>query len=333
MTGPQFLGFYAGLATACAVVALAVRHALRQPADEPSSLPADPYQAGYLAGGWRALTEAAVVALTGRGLLQPQPNGRVVALPGDTGWLHPVERAVYDTVAQAEPTPSSSFSSGAARLAGRMADRAERPGLRGREAEAARRLEAKLREAGQPVPGVPPASLVGAGFQEVGEVIRQLRDRGLVMTGEQARKVRWVPALIVLAAAVAGGFRLVTGLAAGHAVGYLVGLLLATLVAAGLFLRTPGPRSRRGDYAVRALRRSNAALRSNAVAAGGVVAGGDLALAVALFGPAVLAGGPLADLQGMLRAGGVASGGGGDGGGGGSSCGGGCGGGGGGCGG
>jgi hypothetical protein len=44
-------------------------------------------------------------------------------------------------------------------------------------------------------------------------------------------------------------------------------------------------RTRRGQYALRHLRQTNAALRSSAVAAAATLAGADLALAVGLWGP------------------------------------------------
>jgi hypothetical protein len=117
-------------------------------------------------------------------------------------------------------------------------------------------------------------------------------------------------------------------MAAGHAVGYLIALLVLTGVIALFFLRTPSPRTHRGDRLVRNLRRTNAALRTSAAAAAAGLAGADLALAVGLWGPAVLSGSPLDDVRLLLRPPG-SSGAGGDSGGsscGGSSCGGGCGG-------
>lgn len=90
-------------------------------------------------------------------------------------------------------------------------------------------------------------------------------------------------------------------------------------------------RTRRGQYALRHLRQTNAALRSSAVAAAATLAGADLALAVGLWGAGVLTGSPLDSLRMALRpstaSGSDGSGGSGScGSSGGSSCGGGCGG-------
>jgi hypothetical protein len=60
-------------------------------------------------------------------------------------------------------------------------------------------------------------------------------------------------------------------------------------------------RTRRGQYALRHLRQTNAALRSSAVAAAATLAGADLALAVGLWGPGVLTGSPLDSLRMALR--------------------------------
>ncbi|HYW23447.1 MAG TPA: hypothetical protein VE953_04745, partial [Terriglobales bacterium] len=123
--------------------------------------------------------------------------------------------------------------------------------------------------------------------------------------------------------------RLALGMAAGHAVGYLITLLILTGIVALFFLfHAPNPRTHRGDRLVRNLRRTNAALRTNAAAAAAGLAGADLALAIGLWGPAVLGGTPLDDVRRLLRPAGSSGSGGGDGGSscGGGSCGGGCGG-------
>ncbi|TMC03559.1 MAG: TIGR04222 domain-containing membrane protein [Chloroflexi bacterium] len=162
----------------------------------------------------------------------------------------------------------------------------------------------------------------------------QLRGMGLFMTDPQIVNVRALPALVILAGAVLGGIRLALGIASGHAIGYLVALLVVTGIIALFFLaHTPNPRSHRGDRLVRNLRRTNAALRTSAAAAAAGLAGADLALAVGLWGPAILSGSPLDDVRRLLRPPGGPDGGSGDGGSsdsgsscGGSSCGGGCGG-------
>jgi uncharacterized membrane protein YgcG len=121
---------------------------------------------------------------------------------------------------------------------------------------------------------------------------------------------------------VLGGVRLALGIAEGHAVGYLIALLVLTAVIALFFFHTPSPRTHRGDRLVRNLRRTNAALRTSAAAAAAGLAGADLALAVGLWGPAVLSGSPLDDVRRLLQPAGASGDGGGSGDSGGSSCGG-----------
>jgi hypothetical protein len=121
-------------------------------------------------------------------------------------------------------------------------------------------------------------------------------------------------------------------MAAHHPVGDLIGLLILTGIIALFFLvHAPNPRTHRGDRLVRNLRRTNAALRTNAAAAAAGLAGADLALAIGLWGPAVLSGSPMDDVRRLLRPAGSDSSGGDSGSSsgsscGGSSCGGGCGG-------
>jgi len=184
--------------------------------------------------------------------------------------------------------------------------------------------------AGAPGPTAP--ALVAAARPALGPVQDQLRRLGLAMADAKVGSVRTLPALVVLAAAGLGGVRLAFGMAAGRPVGFLIALLVLTVVVALLFTGRPAsPRTHRGDHLVRGLRRTNAALRTSAFAAAGTLAGADLALAVGLWGPAVLSGSPLDDVRRVMQPAGASGGSdGGSGGsscsGGGSSCGGGCGG-------
>jgi uncharacterized protein (TIGR04222 family) len=333
LTGPEFVAFYVGLLAAVTIVAGIVRSRLRGPSGDPGQVQLDAYQAAFLAGGFPSGAQAALAALAGRGSLVVDPGGRFVAVEPRPAWLHPVEDAVW-TAASTAVTGSGAAGAGAAWLAARVQQRAAaRPaGLTPGQAATYERVEGVLGRLAQPRPGATAAALVAAARPALAPVEDQLRRLGFVMTDDQVRNVRTLPVLIVLAAAILGGVRLLFGMAAGRPVGYLIALLVLTLIVALLFLRRPTtPRTHRGDLVVRGLRQANAALRTNAVAAAAGLAGADLALAVGLWGPGVLSGGPLDDVRRQLVPVG-SSGGGSDGGssscssGGGSSCGGGCGG-------
>lgn len=331
LTGPQFLVLYVCLLIALTIAAGLVRTRLRGPGDDRFPPTLDSYQAAFLAGGYPAAAEGAIVALTARGSLRLDPGGRFVAVEPKPPWLHPVEDAVW-TAASLAAGPASALGAGASWLASRMEQRAlGQPGLSAAQVATYERVERLLRGAGHPVLGAQPPVLRQAARPALDAVRGQLRPLGLVMSDAQAVDVRTVPTLLVLAAAVPGGVRLALGMAAGRAVGYLVALLVLTLVIALLFFRRPAPRTHRGDRLVRSLRRTNAALRTSAAAAAAGLAGADLALAVGLWGPGVLAGSPLDDVRRLLQPAGTASsdsgGGSGDGSScGGGSCGGGCGG-------
>jgi len=332
LTGPEFTAFYIVLLVALLVVAGLVRTSLRGPSDDRFPATLDSYQAALLAAGYRGAAEAAVVALSARGSLQVDPGGRFAAVEPRPAWLHPAEDAVWTAASYGTP---SALGAGASWLAGRIQQRAAgRTGLTPAQAASYQRIESVLQSVGQPRPGVAAPALLAAARPALLPVRDQLRGMGLFMTDPQLVNIRTLPALVILAGAVLGGIRLALGIAAGHAVGYLIALLVVTGVIALFFLaHTPNPRSHRGDRLVRNLRRTNAALRTSAAAAAAGLAGADLALAVGLWGPAILSGSPLDDVRRLLRPPGSSDGGSSDGGSsdsgsscGGSSCGGGCGG-------
>lgn len=329
LTGPEFVAFYIGLLVALLVAAGLVRTSLRGPSDDRFPPTLDSYQAALLASGLRGAAEAAIVALTVRGSLRVDPGGRLAAVEPKPGWLHPAEDAVW-TAASLAPSQSA-LGAGASWLASRLEQRSARTGLTPAQVASYQRIEGMLRGVGQPMVGATAAALVAAARPALLPVRDQLRAMGLFMRDPQLTSVRTLPALVILAGAALGGVRLALGILAGRAVGYLIALLVVTLIVALFFLlHTPSDRTHRGDRLVRTLRRTNAALRTSAAAAAAGLAGADLALAVGLWGPAILSGSPLDDVRQLLRPP-VSSGDGGGGGDsgsscGGSSCGGGCGG-------
>lgn len=300
LTGPEFLAVYVVLLLVLMIAAGIVRSRLRGPSDDRFPAQIDSYQAAYLAGGVRSAAEAAIVALTSRGALRVDTGGRFVAIEPRPQWLHPLEDAIW--TAASLSASSSPLGAGASWLAERLERRAaERPGMTQGQVATFQRIEGLLRGAGQPVPGATAPRLLAAAAPALGPVGDQLRQMGLVMGEPQIATVRTVPAMLVLAAAVVGGVRLALGMAGGRPVGFLIALLVATVVIALLYFRRPGPRTHRGDRLLNSLRRNNAALRTSAAAAAAALAGADIALAVALWGPAVLAGSPLDDVRQLLR--------------------------------
>ena len=297
--GPDFLRLYALLLAVLVLVAGIVRHSLRTPADDPGRLQLDPYQTAFLAGGYQAAAEAAIVSLTARGVLNLDPSPRLQAVAAQPMLLHPVEQAIF--AAAAAGSPGSPIGWLADRLQPKAERKAATQAMTPAQKESLRRVDRLLRGAGQPVPGASVETLEAAARPALAEVERELRGMGLVMGPGQIANVRAVPSMIVLAAGVLGGVRLARGMILGRPVGYLIGLLIVSVILALFFVWRPNPRTRRGHHALRRLRQTNAALRASAVAAAATLAGTDLALAVGLWGPGVLAGSPLDSLGAALR--------------------------------
>lgn len=148
----------------------------------------------------------------------------------------------------------------------------------------------------------------------------RLQDAGLVLPPLQAAKVRWFPALIVASVAGLGAVKIAVGISRGRPVGFLAAAVIATLVVAGMFV-SRSARSRSGDRLVSRLKQQHASLARSDYTG---VPAEQLALAIALFGAAILAGGALDEVRNAFGA--AAKHGGGCSTGCGSGCGGGCGG-------
>lgn len=158
---------------------------------------------------------------------------------------------------------------------------------------------------------------------EAAKLARRLEQYGLILPVDAAARARWGPATIMFALAAFGTVKILIGLSRHRPVLFLVAGVLATIGVAIYFL-TRSRRTRAGDAALDRLKRVHASLHRSDYSG---VAAHDLALAVALFGPAVLSGGPLDELRNALGASPPRQNGGGCGSGcGGGGCGGGCGG-------
>jgi len=114
-------------------------------------------------------------------------------------------------------------------------------------------------------------------------------DLGLILPPERRLAVALASAAPVIALLVLGIGKILVGIGRNRPVAFLVIFCILTLCAAILFLIKAPRRTRAGDALVAGLKSQNVALRSTARAAPRSLGTGELALAMALFGPAVLA--------------------------------------------
>ncbi len=152
-------------------------------------------------------------------------------------------------------------------------------------------------------------------------VTRKLAGAGLYMTNEEAARVRWAQTLPYVLLIGFGTIKLMIGEAREKPVGFLFGLLLLTAICAAIRWSTLDRRTQAGHDAVAEATSLNERLKRAPTT-------GEVGVAVALFGTAVLAGSEWNDFHRMRSAGdgGSSSGDSGSSDGGGSGCGGGCGG-------
>ncbi len=106
-----------------------------------------------------------------------------------------------------------------------------------------------------------------------------------------------VPVVTFVALLALGFAKVSLGWWRNRPVAYLVVLCIAAAIALFAFALNPPHRTRRGTRFLNRLKRDNAALHATATTAPSQMAYTDLALAFALYGPAVLSMGPLADLN------------------------------------
>jgi uncharacterized protein (TIGR04222 family) len=131
-----------------------------------------------------------------------------------------------------------------------------------------------------------------------GPLRQRLESLGLVLDGVQRELARWLPLLLALSVPAAGAYKIYVGLSRGRPVGFLVVACLASAgLALVLFGRSP-LRSRRGDAALRRLRKEHAEQPQGATAE----ATPSLVDAVALLGLGAVAGTALSPLQTYLGA-------------------------------
>jgi uncharacterized protein (TIGR04222 family) len=121
---------------------------------------------------------------------------------------------------------------------------------------------------------------------------------GLVMPGPRRAAVGAVCVLPLLMVFLLGLSKLVVGLSRGRPVGFLVLLLALTTMVGIVMVATTPLRTLAGDRVLQSLRTAHAALKSTAGSRSMALAPAEVALAVGLFGPAVLSGaGEMNDLR------------------------------------
>jgi uncharacterized protein (TIGR04222 family) len=129
---------------------------------------------------------------------------------------------------------------------------------------------------------------------------QRLRSADMALSRAQAAKVRLFPAGLILLVLLIGIAKIQVGLSRHRPVEILVILCVLTAVAALIFAVMPAYRTRAGDRVLKAMRHANSALKTTAKASPDRLAYNEVALALALFGPVVLAKGDLIGLRHVL---------------------------------
>jgi uncharacterized protein (TIGR04222 family) len=261
--GPTFLMLYAILSTLAIVSALLLRQALRGGEMASVDDSLDPYEAAYLSGGKRMAIRTALATLVEQGALTVRMVEKKLL------GLLPVT-VQYRLVAEGPLSDNTSS------------------------------LEQTIYHAsageGQTIPKLHEA----ADFQAA-RLAERLQQDGLLLDESQFAKARWWPTLLVAGLAVFGAIKIAVGASRDRPVGFLIAAVLATFVVAACFLIGTS-RTRSGDQLLKELRRKHARLNVAAHGPAHDLPAADLTLATALFGTAVLVGGPLDDLRAALMA-------------------------------
>ncbi len=131
---------------------------------------------------------------------------------------------------------------------------------------------------------------------------QKLDELGLLMSSAQVRMVRWVPALVLFAVTVLGAVKIGIGISRDKPVLFLVALCCVTgCIGLAMLLKPRSMRNQAGDGVLRDLRVQHSGLRLDQKSPTENPVSRDPGLAVALFGPAVLAGTSLASLSHALK--------------------------------
>ena len=155
------------------------------------------------------------------------------------------------------------------------------------------------------------ARSAGSAFKEIADqcvampecarIEEKLKKLGLLTTALQGRTVCFIPMLIALLVPAIGFIKIVIGLTRDKPVGILIVLSVLSLVGALLFATRPH-RTRRGDAVLARLREKYGELKSQVPLGESTLALLALPLAVGLFGPGVLNGTALDNMEKKLEA-------------------------------
>jgi uncharacterized protein (TIGR04222 family) len=139
-------------------------------------------------------------------------------------------------------------------------------------------------------------SALGRRAAELPEFLRlreRLQDRGLLLTPEDAFRLRAYPAAFLLAVALIGGIKIAVGLSRQKPVEILSILCGVALITALGFACASAERTRRADSLLEVMRLRRCALLASARCGVSTLEAQDIALAVALYGLTTLRGGPM----------------------------------------
>ena len=130
---------------------------------------------------------------------------------------------------------------------------------------------------------------------------QHLQSLGLLLQSDDRWKLSIAQGTVFAVVLAIGVYKIGLGVQRGRPVGFLLLLCLLTLTLLLLFVSRSPRRTRLGDRALKMLRAGNMGLRQTVVVKPARVAPSDFALAVALYGPAVLTVGPMIALRDALR--------------------------------
>ncbi len=145
------------------------------------------------------------------------------------------------------------------------------------------------------------AALRTAAASEIGRIRERLERLGLELNDSQVSTARWYPLLPLVAVLVFGLIKLGIGLERDRPVGFLILGSVILAVVCLVLINSVSRLSRRGRQQIDEIRARHAALEVAASKAPATLVGPDLTLAVCLFGPMVLAGGPLMPMQQIMH--------------------------------
>ena len=119
---------------------------------------------------------------------------------------------------------------------------------------------------------------------------RRPHDLGLLLAAGQRATIAIASAMPLAAVLLLGAAKLWVGASRGRPIGYLSLIEFAGAIGVIMFLAGAPRRSATGDGVLRELQSENSALKLQAASRSSVLSPAEIALAVGLFGPAVLAG-------------------------------------------